>query len=353
MRSFSLGLIEGFYGRQWSWPQREALPNLLASWGYSAYIYAPKGDASLRSRWREDFDAGHFSRLLSLSQAARAAGIEWGVGLSPAGLQAHFSDEDAADLNRKLDQIAKLQPAQLWVLFDDLPAGVEELAASQLRVMEAVRERLPDIRLAMCPSYYSEDPILETLFGDCPSDYFAHLGKGLAPDVELLWTGPKVISPAYSAEDMRRAESILGRKPLLWDNYPVNDGRKSSRFLNLLPFCGRPAELAELSSGHFVNPMNQFHLSLLPLMGLRECYSDPGRDTDKRFKTALAALPAEFSAILLKYGRLFQAEGLDGMPGPLKADIAAQCDSIDHPGAIELAAWLREEYRFDPDCLTE
>ncbi|WP_027873792.1 beta-N-acetylglucosaminidase domain-containing protein [Spongiibacter marinus] len=353
MHPFQLGVIEGFYGRQWSWPERQSLPEMLADWGYSAYIYAPKGDSSLRSRWREDFDPGHFARLRSLSESAREAGIGWGVGLSPAGLQAHFTEADGADLRRKLQQIKALWPSQLWILFDDLPAGVPELAVSQLRVVDAVRQVLPDTPLAICPSYYSEDPILESLFGDCPKDYFATLNEGLAEEVDILWTGPRVISTAYDADDMHRAASILGRRPLLWDNYPVNDGKKSSRFLNTLPFSGRPASLKTLTRGHFVNPMNQFHLSLLPLMGLASLYSGKNIAQDTIFKTALGSLPEDMAQILAEYAPMFQNKGLDGMPAALKAAIASRCDRIAHPAAGELAAWLREEYRFDPGCLTE
>ncbi|WP_372861456.1 beta-N-acetylglucosaminidase domain-containing protein [Spongiibacter sp.] len=353
MSEFSLGLIEGFYGRQWRWDQRNVLPAQLARWGYKSYIYAPKGDASLRSRWRDDFTEAHFSRLRQLSDTASQAGIAWGLGLSPAGLQAKFGPDDRRDLSRKIAQIAALQPASLWILFDDLPAGVPQLAARQLEVIDAVRQQLPDLPVAMCPSYYSEDPILEELFGACPAEYFSTLNAGLASDVDLLWTGPKVISSSYSAADMRRAAAILGRKPLLWDNYPVNDGRKSSRFLNVLPFSGRPAGLAQWCRGHFVNPMNQFHLSLLPLMGLAKVYTESSLSRDVLFAQALATLPRELAELLKEHAQIFQCDGLDGMAEADKQRLAREAANIDHPAAAELAAWLREEYRFDPDCLTE
>ncbi len=353
MPTFSLGIIEGFYGRQWRWDQRNALPSELARWGYTSYIYAPKGDSSLRSRWRDDFDKEHFSQLRHLSDTASEAGIAWGLGLSPAGLQTKFGPDDRRDLSRKVEQIAALKPASLWILFDDLPAGVPQLAARQLEVIDAVRQQLPDLPLAMCPSYYSEDPVLEELFGACPADYFSALNAGLADDVDILWTGAKVISPSYSAADMHRAAAILGRKPLLWDNYPVNDGRKSSRFLNTLPFKGRPPELAQWCRGHYVNPMNQYHLSLLPLMSLAGVYTESSRSREERFEDALATLPAPLAAILSRHAEAFQYQGLDEMSPTEKQLLAHSSAAINHPAAAELAAWLREEYRFDPGCLTE
>ena len=352
MSGWPLGVIEGFYGRQWQWAERRALPGLLSTWGYNAYLYAPKGDSSLRSRWREDFSAGHTAALQSLSAACAEANIDWGVGLSPAGLQSEFGPEDRRDLQRKLRQIADLQPRYLWILFDDLPAGIPQLAARQLAVMGVVRDTLPNITLAMCPSYYSDDPILETLFGARPEGDFEALAEGLDADIDLLWTGPRVISCEYSRDDMQRAASLLGRKPLLWDNYPVNDGRKSSRFLNVLPFRGREPWLQQACSGHFVNPMNAFHLSFLPLQGLPSHYREP-LSVDMAFAQALRTLPDALADLLADYADIFQSQGLDNMPADLKSALALRCDGISHPAAVELAGWLREEYRFDPDCLTE
>lgn len=350
---FHLGLIEGFYGRQWAWSQRLSLPQLLQSWGYRSYIYAPKGDTSLRSRWREPFSEVHRQNLLALAGACRRAGLEWGLGLSPVGLQAEYDEPDRRALLKKLDEIQPLSPDRLWILFDDLPAGNPRLAANQLAVVNSVQEHCPGLVLAVCPSYYSDDPILEDLFGTCPAGYFTDLAAGLGPDIDLLWTGPKVISESYPVENMRAAADKLGRKPLLWDNYPVNDGRRSSRFLNVYPFRGRPAELSKLCSGHYVNPMNQFHLSLPVLQDLAKVYTAETVSLDERFDAALASFPESLAELMKTHWRDFQECGLDRLDDRLKCAIAARCDRLAHPAAVELADWLREAYRFDPECLTE
>ena len=110
--------------------------------------------------------------------------------------------------------------------------------------------------------------------------------------------------------------------------------------------------LKEVCSGHFVNPMNAYHLSFLSLQGLPAGY-EQGLSPDEAFKSALMTLPAELAEVLVEYADVFQRQGLDGMPTDLKSVLALRCDGIDHPAAAELAGWLREEYRFDPDCLTE
>ena len=52
-----LGLIEGYYGKLWSWQAREETIAFLKLHGYDFYIYAPKADPYLRKRWREDHPA--------------------------------------------------------------------------------------------------------------------------------------------------------------------------------------------------------------------------------------------------------------------------------------------------------
>jgi len=352
--AFVPGVIEGFYGRQWSWAQRFALPALLRQWSYGSYIYAPKGDVSLRSGWRHGFDPSHRHNLLTLAEHCQRAGILWGVGLSPAGLQANYSATDKAQLRAKTAAIAELKPDILWVLFDDLPAGNRHLAKNQLAVVADIRSQLPSIKLAVCPSYYSFDPILEALFGACPPDYFTELNDGLDPSVDILWTGNRVISEAYTAEDIHRATALLGRKPLLWDNYPVNDGRKTSRFLHLAPFQGRPWQLAQLCAGHMVNPMNQYHLSTLVLPTLADVYTKKADyQPEQAFQSLLSELPSGLATLLLRDRVRFQFVGLDGMEADAKQGLIAEYAKYQHPIANEVGDWLNEVYCFDPACLTD
>lgn len=350
----TLGLIEGFYGRQWNWGQRCELASELRDWGYRDYVYAPKGDTHLRSAWQQTFPRSWRNAVSNWANCCTRAGIRWGLGLSPVGMQARFGAAEGRQLGVKLAEIAQLKPDILWILFDDLPAGNPNLAANQIAVMNCVRENLPGVTLGMCPSYYSDDPVLDEVFGQRPAGYFEALAAGLTPDIDVLWTGPKVISECYSAADMQHARHLLGRKPLLWDNYPVNDGRKSSRFLNLLPFSGRPSELSHWTRGHYVNPMNQFYLSKLVLAGLGDVYRlGPDYCSRQQFDARLRDLPAPLATLLRRDARHFQTEGLDALDDNDKRRLVADYDAVDHPMASEISAWLQDAYRFDPACLTE
>ena len=44
--------------------------------------------------------------------------------------------------------------------------------------------------------------------------------------VEFFWTGNKVLSDDISVDDIQKANALFDRKVFIWDNYPVNDGKR-------------------------------------------------------------------------------------------------------------------------------
>lgn len=49
------GVIEGFYGPFYTFPERNDLISFVGQHGYNLYIYAPKNDRQHRQRWREAY----------------------------------------------------------------------------------------------------------------------------------------------------------------------------------------------------------------------------------------------------------------------------------------------------------
>src|SRR5690606_13501671 len=125
------------------------------------------------------------------------------------------------------------------------------------------------------------------------------LGRGLDADIDIFWTGPKVISTRYPREHLREIADKLQRPPLLWDNYPVNDAKRLTSYLHLLAFTGREPELRELTRGHLANPMNQALLSQIPLHSLAGLYRDDSYDPAQAFSAACTSLcPPALAAAL-------------------------------------------------------
>ncbi len=348
---FRVGVVEGFFGRQWSWEARRDYAAFLAARGCNTYIYAPKNDAWLRKQWQQPFPLPHLAALAGLREHYRQHHVGFGIGLSPFELYKDFSPGNRTLLQAKLDQINAIAPDTLCILFDDMMGDLRELAETQLAIMEFVTQHSTARRFVICPTYYSSDPLLTRHFGAQPENYLEDLGKGLDKALEIFWTGPRVLSDSYPREHMLDIADKLRRKPLLWDNYPVNDAKRLTPFLHIKPAPNRGAELRDLTSGHLANPMNQAYLSQLPLHALAALYSNNKVPTD--FASACNTLcPPPLARALQQDVDTLQTKGLDVLDSETKAELSRKYASFGHPMADEVCGWLRGEYAFDPACLS-
>lgn len=353
LAQFRLGVVEGYFGRQWSWQARRDYAPFLATQGCNSYIYAPKNDVWLRKQWHEPFPLSHLNALKDLQGEYRKHKIEFGIGLSPFELYKDFSARNRDLLRRKLDEINAIGPDTLCILFDDMMGDLRDLAHAQLAIMDYVTEHSTAQHFVICPTYYSYDPLLTRHFGAQPEHYLEDLGKGLAATVDFFWTGPKVISNTYPRAHLLEVADKLRRKPLLWDNYPVNDAKRLAPFLHLQPPVRHAAELRELCSGHLANPMNQPYLSQLPLYGLAALYANGTANPEALFAKASAKLcPPALAQALQEDVGLVQNSGLDALDASAKEKLLGKYAAIKHPMAEEVCGWLRGEYAFDPACLT-
>lgn len=278
---FKTGLIEGFYGAPWSWVERNDMIDFLSGNGYSYYIYAPKADRKLREDWHLEWNSKEFEEVSAFREKCRDKGIEFGIGLSPFELYFNWNDEGKDLLRKKIADINKLEPEILWILFDDMQGDRDNMASIQVEITHFIKSLSCSKKVAMCPTYYSFDPVLKALFGYMPTNYLDDLGNQLDKDVDIIWSGPVVCSKEITADHLKEVSGILKRKPLLWDNYPVNDSPRLTPFLHLDGFKNRTREIKKICSGHTINPMVQPYLSQLPLATLSDFYLDDSYDVSK------------------------------------------------------------------------
>jgi hypothetical protein len=341
-----LGLIEGFYGKPWRWDTRAEAVAFLAPHGYGFYYYAPKADAFLRRRWREPHPPEMDDALRRLSRHCRSQGVRFGVGLSPYELYRCFDADARAALAAKLAQLEAIGVDDLAILFDDMRGDLPNLARMQVEIVHWVRAHSNATRLLVCPSYYSDDPILDRFFGERPANYLEEFGRGLDPAIDIFWTGEEVCTRAFSPGHLARVTAQLGRKPFLWDNYPVNDGPVMSQFLHLRGFTGRPATICGHVAGHAINVASQPVLSRIPALTLADCYRQ-GDDYEYGAAFARAAeivLGKELGDLVRRDLMLLQDMGIERAQG-LQDRYAA----FDHPGAREIVAWLDGAWRITRD----
>lgn len=244
------GVIEGFYGTPWSWDERIEVGRALGAAGMDTYVYAPKDDPLHRSRWRTPYspeDLAGFERLASDQPMRVGFTVSPGLSLDPD------APEDRDALLGKYLQMTERGVTLVGVLFDDLDPA-PGLGAAHGRVTAWLREHLDDaVELFVVPLHYT---------GVTGADYLDELVAEVPDEVAIGWTGPYVVNETISAEDARRrAASVGGRPPLLWDNTPVNDA-VMQRHLFTGPLRGRDPELPGALSGYLANPMVQARASL-------------------------------------------------------------------------------------------
>lgn len=342
-----LGIIEGFYGPQWSWQTRADTVEFLAPHGYSFYLHAPKGDAFLRKRWQESHPADHAARLRELSLHCRRNNVKFGVGLSPYEVYLSFDDAARDALARKLAFLDDIGCQHLALLFDDMRGDIADLAARQIEIVNWIRERTNAERLIFCPTYYSDDPILDRIFGARPDGYLEAIGSGMDDAVDVIWTGEEVCSAEYSPAHLQRVAKQLGRKPFLWDNYPVNDSVRMSRTLHVRAFTGRPATIGEHIVAHGVNPALQPVLSRIPALTLVESY-----ETGAEYQYGAAFRRAAHRVLGEELGTrvwedllTLQDFGVDRLSDEQKETLRARYGTVDHDGAREILRWLAGDYQ--------
>ncbi len=253
-------------------------------------------------------------------------------------------------------QINEIGADLCCILFDDMRGDIHGLADLQSRVILDVCSWSTAQRFIACPTYYSYDARLAREFGPPPQAYLADLGRIVDARIDFFWTGEKIISDGYSAEHLSEVAAVIGRRPFIWDNHIANDSRTRTNHLYLDPAAGSWRLPADQVAGLAINPMNQPHLSRIALLGYRRLLASAAAPAERRqalheICTSLCGQP--LAQRLLADIDLLQDAGLAKLDAETRRsllDIYGM--QTNDPYAQEIAAWLRGEYAFDPQCLT-
>ena len=286
---FLTGVVEGFYGTPWTFAERTQLFAWMTSGGLNTYLYAPKDDLLHRALWRQPYGEPAADELRTLIDGARARGVEFIYGLSPGLDIGYASDADRARLLERYGQMRSLGCRHIALLFDDIPERVDDRAIEQWGSMAGAQASVAnevfawlrrddgDARLLLCPTAYCGRMADAGLGG---ADYLGTLGRALTPGIDVLWTGPEIVSREIPVAHLREVQALVQRKPLIWDNLHANDYDGRRFFCG--PYSGRPLDLVDEVSGILTNPnseqpLNPVAVRTLGAFAARSAPWDPRR----------------------------------------------------------------------------
>jgi protein O-GlcNAcase/histone acetyltransferase len=188
-------------------------------------------------------------------------------------LDIRFSDEtDRNRIKLRIDQLRKVGVRHFALLFDDLPghmgdidrSAFDSLAVAQCDVTNAifawVREQFADARFLFCPTPYCDRMDRKQLGG---AGYLDEIGRLLSPQIDVLWTGPEIVSAEIPVESIERLSRRIRRPPLIWDNLFAND--YDFHRVCCGPYSGRPVDLRRAVRGILINPNNEYPFNFIPL----------------------------------------------------------------------------------------
>jgi len=340
------GIVEGFYGKPWTWEERINYADFIRSINFDFYIYAPKADKYLRENWKEPFPLNEARKLEQLSGIYHKKGIKWGAGLSLFNAYISFDSSVKLKIKEKLNELSSLNPDIIAVLFDDMRGDTENIAETQVGIVHFILENAGRSKIIFCPTYYSFDSILDDFFGQRPRDYLEYIGDNLDPGVDIIWTGPKVRSESITVEHLEKMYEILKRKPFIWDNYIANDGKEHRKHLYIKPFKNRERDILKHIAGFMVNPMNQAYLSRIPLLTAADelgtkCLSAPQYNPENSIKEAVRKICGNrYADRVCDYTKDFLA-GVNAVPERRKTEMEKFFSSIKEKWALEILEWLK------------
>lgn len=307
-----VGVVEGFYGNPWSHEERLDMITFMGDIGMDTYFYAPKDDPFHRSNWREPYTGEHLERFQELVRVAEDANVNLYYAISP-GLNIEYSNpDDYTALKEKLFSMHLLGVKHFALFLDDVPETLQHesdkqvfssLAHAHVNLINRLIVDLDSIQaeLIVCPTTYTD------AWGD--RDYVKILGGGIPKNIPLFWTGTDVAIGKISEEEARFWGAKMGRKPLIWDNFPVNDFEVWRPIIGSL--TGREAGLAKSTSGIIANPMDKPYLSMIPLHTVAAYGRSPFTYDEKRaWQNAITHLAGvDASRVLRPLALLFSDYG--------------------------------------------
>jgi hyaluronoglucosaminidase len=282
--------LRGTKGWAWTWDQYLAEVPVLAEYKMnflmSCYTSLFAETDPFVNRWWEPLPPSTLEGLGRVARACGEAGIDFCVSFHPALFTERplrpDSREDLEALWANMAAVQDLGVRWFSLCCDDI--GVEGLDAAALgeahgllanRLFGRLRGKDGGASLIFCPVYY-----WGPAEGGEARRYLEALGRALASDVLVFWTGDGVVTPTITRAAAESFIRAVAHPVVIWDNYPVND---RSGALHLGPVTGRDPDLDQIVYGYMSNPHSpQNEINRIPLLTCADYACDPGAYRPRR-----------------------------------------------------------------------
>ena len=300
------GIVEGFYGKPWTFEDRADMMRFCRVHNLNAYIYAPKDDPYHRDKWRVPYPSAELNELKKLVDVAKENGVRFTFAISP-GLDLNYEgkegDRDFKLLIQKMESVYNLGVRSFAIFFDDLKDSNgkhHEDGAKQAQFLNKLQKefynRHKDINaLITVPTEYFYEDMLN---GKKATNYTEDFESTLDSTTIVLYTGDGVVCDGITDEQFSAASKLYERDLGIWWNYPVNDYNVTANGKRNAKLALGPVEKLPRSKVQaiYFNPMSQAQLSKIALATGADYANSPEiYDAQKSWDKALKELFGELA----------------------------------------------------------
>ncbi|HEY0699405.1 MAG TPA: beta-N-acetylglucosaminidase domain-containing protein [Micromonospora sp.] len=334
------GGMESFYGPVWSQEARRSQIEFLARHKMNQFFYGPADDPRTGSDWASLYDAAELARMREIVDLAKARHVDFVYRVSPEAPLApskgicHVRDADRAKLLARFEQLWEIGIRSYVIAWDDVsgnfacqedrdayqgdpsPLGAAQAGVTNFLQSEFIEKHPGANRMVTVPTEY---------WGMTRTPYKSRFDGLVSSEVDLYWTGPEVVAPSITEDDLRAAQDAWPRhRIMIWDNYPVNDYNPSRLLLG--PLVNREPGTAANAIGISFNELVQYQdASQIPLGTQADYAWNPkAYDADRSWTRTLQILGGDAYRELRLFAENNRASVLDPTVRPAFAELVTR-----------------------------
>ena len=346
------GVVEGFYGQPWSHEARLSQLDFYGRNKMNVYIYGPKDDPYHSTpNWRKPYPEKEAKQLQELVERAKQNNVIFYWAIHP-GQDIQWNDKDRDLLLKKFESMYDLGVRGFAVFFDDI-SGEGTKADKQAELLNYIDDHFIQAKddvspLIMCPTEYNKS------WTNLKGGYLTTLGEKLNPDIQVMWTGDRVVA-TIDKQTMEFINPLIQRKAYIWWNFPVSDYVQDRILMG--PVYGNGTDIKDDMTAFVSNPMEHAEASKIALYGVADyTWNLEDYDSQQSWEHAIRVLMPRHADYLRTFAihssdlgknnhKLRREESQNIQPA-----LAALCKAYKENGKIDAEAFAQVEKECEAIC---